>query len=663
MGTGTSDRRGGLAGKAVQEMSTLDAAIALGRQGYRVFPVIENGKIPAIGAWPQRATTDEAEIRRMWTTHDPVLGTTTTRNYNIGIATQGLLVLDVDNKGDKRGSDTLAELDLMNGVPDTFTVETPSGGFHLYYRPLDEVANSAGRIGHGLDVRGQGGYVVAPGSTIDGKAYRVAKAAPLADAPFWLENDAGKAPRRDPKHRQVIDILDMQPAVDRATRMLLDAPAAIEGEGGDHHTFKIACAVKDAGVSELTALELMAVHFNPRCVPPWSDEALAIKVANAYRYGKRAIGEGSAQADFGPVETHGGDETADKPSGKKPRRLKFVLPRDISVIQRTKHLIKNWIEEESFVVTYGDSNVGKSFQDQAMHAHIALGLPWAGRKVTQGATCYIAAEGGRSAQLRVAALKKHFKVEDMPLALVASPVNLLDPKADVQELIELMLEVERQIGKIRYFTIDTLARAMAGGNENSPDDMGAFIANKDAIRAAVKAAGNTIHHKGKDGAKGMRGHSSLFAAADTVIEVSRGLITAVKQRDMDTGDTIDFDLKQIELGRDEDNMPITTAVAVFGTGDAARDFGGNPARTALVLRALRDCVEANSGRPVSWDEWREMCVNYINRGVSEGFSEAENGAEWPVPGNSRNAALRDERDRLEKHRAASKNRRDQWVAR
>lgn len=680
MGRGTTDRRGGMAGETVQEMSTLDAALKLARKGYRVFPVIEDGKIPAIGAWPQRATTDEAEIRRMWTT----------RNFNIGIATKGLLVLDVDNKGGKRGSDTLAELDVMNGVPDTFTVETPSGGLHLYYRPADEVANSAGRIGHGLDVRGQGGYVVAPGSTIDGKQYRIAKDVPVVDAPFWLEAEAGAAPRRDQKQRQVIDLLDMPRTVDRAVAMLREAAPAVEGAGGDHHTFKVACAVKDAGVSELTALELMALHWNPRCAPPWSDEQLAVKVANAYRYGKRPVGEGSPQADFEAVE-HGSTEIPTEGPKARPklyrRRFSEIQPRlgETSLVQKL-------LGEGGMSVIYGQSNTGKTFFAMALAYAIAAGQPFAGLKAQQGAVVYVAAEAGVSAENRIAAIRSMCKAQDVPFDLVPCPVDLLRGDGDTQPLIDLIKEAEAEHGKVRLVVIDTLSRAIAGGNENDSADMGALVKHLDAIRAACRTHVQVVHHAGKDQAKGARGHSLLRAATDTEIEIADGVATTTKQRDMEASPPIGFDLKVVELGTGADGMTVTSCVCVpMMAGSAAEDFGpgaGGPEdldrevraikiklrgrdrpekgedlralRMALMLRALGEAVEANDGQPVSGEAWVKAAENAVSDGINtgkKGFFEA-----W---GNrpredSRGRLLRTMRTMADDKGLVRKNKRDQY---
>src|SRR4051812_18886432 len=70
--------------------------------------------------------------------------------------------------------------------------------------------------------------------------------------------------------------------------------------------------------------------------------------------------------------------------------------------------------------------------------------------------------------------------------------------------------------------IDTLFRALAGGNENACEDMGTVVANADRIRAATGACVLMIHQCGKDAVRGMRGHSSLKAATDSEIEVACG---------------------------------------------------------------------------------------------------------------------------------------------
>ena len=151
--------------------------------------------------------------------------------------------------------------------------------------------------------------------------------------------------------------------------------------------------------------------------------------------------------------------------------------------------------------------------------------------------------------------------------------------------------------------VDTLSRALAGGNENSSEDMGALVQNMDAIRAETGACVLFIHHTGKDQARGARGWSGLRAAIDTEIEVvadeRAGIATAtvVKQRDMPKGSAFGFRLETVVLGRNRHGEDVTTCV-VEPTGlDASRPAKG--ARLSgdqvAALRVLQDAI-AEHGR-------------------------------------------------------------------
>ena len=146
-----------------------EAALKLAARGMHVFPLIANGKTPATLHGYQDASHDAKRVAEMWK-HRP--------DANIGIATgaSGLVVIDVDTKHAVDGWDSLtAAMDKFGELPGpTRMASTPSGGGHLYFRAPEgvEIRNSAGKLGPGLDVRARGGYVVAPPSIIDSRAYR-----------------------------------------------------------------------------------------------------------------------------------------------------------------------------------------------------------------------------------------------------------------------------------------------------------------------------------------------------------------------------------------------------------------------------------------------------------------------------------------------------------
>jgi hypothetical protein len=156
-------------------------ALAYARRGLHVFPCLPRGKEPATANGYKDATVDPALIERWWRQD---------ADCNIGIATGArshCFVLDVD------GDDAEAVLqklgDHCGALPPTVETITPRGRHVFFDWPSHPVRNSAGKLGPGLDIRGEGGYVVAPPSIHpSGRAYAwsVDSANTFARAPSWL---------------------------------------------------------------------------------------------------------------------------------------------------------------------------------------------------------------------------------------------------------------------------------------------------------------------------------------------------------------------------------------------------------------------------------------------------------------------------------------------
>ena len=166
-----------------------------------VFPLAPGTKCPIKGSHGLRDATDDHDVSRARWQRTP--------QANIGAATgraSGFWVLDSDLP---HGPGSLTALEAEHGpLPVTIEASTPRGGRHLYWRwPADgpEIRNSAGRIGTGLDVRGEGGQIVLPPSVLaDGRCYRWVKngACTFADAPGWLAKivlPPPAPPRAEPK--------------------------------------------------------------------------------------------------------------------------------------------------------------------------------------------------------------------------------------------------------------------------------------------------------------------------------------------------------------------------------------------------------------------------------------------------------------------------------
>lgn len=295
--------------------------------------------------------------------------------------------------------------------------------------------------------------------------------------------------------------------------------------------------------------------------------------------------------------------TQQDPSTRFPF-LSFDDASQQAITDRHDPLIKGLLDKHTMSVLYGDSNAGKTFVALGMAHAVWQGIPYGPLPTAQGNIAYIAAEGGRGIKKRVRALDIELGCPTRRdgFHLLVSPVDLLHPEADLEDLTKALLA----LGPIDFLVIDTLSRALAGGDENSSTDMGSFVRNIDKIRKATDAHIMVIHHSGKDRARGARGHSLLRAATDTEIEVERsaeagihrGVIRVSKQRDMEGDLTAGFSLRDVPLGVVGENV-VKSAVAVLegAAGVAAGQStggGGTPIFAALteaeahVLAALTD---------------------------------------------------------------------------
>ena len=206
----------------------------------------------------------------------------------------------------------------------------------------------------------------------------------------------------------------------------------------------------------------------------------------------------------------------------------------------------------------------------------------------------MAAEGGTRIRKRLAALKRHHSDMGSPLfALIRYPIDLRSSDANLKELIALIALAENEIGeRCVWVVVDTLSRALAGGDENSPVDMGRIVTAADAIRDATSAHFSFVHHTGKDAARGARGHSLLRAATDTEIEVTTGAVSVTKQRDMESDFTLGFQLLDISIGEDPNGMPIRSAIVEWN-GEATKPSKAGPSNR---VPASQGCLPTSSLR-------------------------------------------------------------------
>jgi hypothetical protein len=275
-----------------------ELALAYARKGWKVFPIVPGTKDRPLVKWGAEASCDQAIVTQWWKRVPDA-------NIGLAVGQSGLAIVDLDNKKGKNGSKTWDKLQMLNGdAPDTLTVRTPSGGYHLYF--AGAVRNSVEKLGDGVDTRGEGGrggYVLLPGSSLDGVGeYTVTnRGTPISALPEWVIQTIGEW-KSERVHRTDIETELDTPAVMKWAEHYLaeDARPAVDGKGGNNTTFYVACSCRDKGLSEDTTARMMIELYNPRCQPPWSDDEIRTFAKNAWSYAS-VVGPGgdSAQAHFG----------------------------------------------------------------------------------------------------------------------------------------------------------------------------------------------------------------------------------------------------------------------------------------------------------------------------------------------------------------------------
>ena len=338
-------------------MSNVAVAIALARRQFKVFPIKPGLKFPPLVTdWPGLATTDEEQIRAWWALYP---------NANAGVHCTGYLVIDCDVKSG--GPMSLAALDAIYELPPTLRTITPSGGSHLFYA-LPEghpgVPNTVGKLGKGLDVRSERGYVVSAGSEVATGRYRFESEAAVAPAPEWL---LAKLGRIEPKTAgAAVVVPDASDAVvAHAVRWLEAHPGAIEGQGGDLYTYTTGCRLRDFGLSARQAVEARLV-WNDRRSPPWTAIEIETKVGNAYRFAQEAPGKAVpvTAEDFEATAVQNVGTSAEvptvshaAPAAAGPMRLS-AFAADTAALP--DYLIKGVLSRQSYAVMAGAPGEGKA---------------------------------------------------------------------------------------------------------------------------------------------------------------------------------------------------------------------------------------------------------------------------------------------------------------
>jgi hypothetical protein len=240
----------------------------------------------------------------------------------------------------------------------------------------------------------------------------------------------------------------------------------------------------------------------------------------------------------------------------QPCRYQLLSADDIAKLKPASWRVKSIFPEVGLGAIFGPSASGKSFLAFDLATSIASGEPWFGMKTRQSPVVYIMLEGEAGLQNRVTAWETaHNKALPPALKLILQPVDLMSWQ-DPADLLKVLPENA-------VIFIDTLNRASPTADENKSQDMGQIISQAKLLSAETSGLVILVHHTGKEAARGLRGHSSLFAALDGAIEVTRDNAgnrawSVAKAKDGQDGIAHSFRLKVHTLGKDAEGDEMTS---------------------------------------------------------------------------------------------------------
>jgi len=380
----------------------MECALQYVADGYRVFPlhtVMAEGdctcgrrECASIGKHPRTehgmkdASTDQGQVRRWWQTFP---------RSNIGLATgNGLVVIDID----PRHGGSLEALKEIAPLPKTTSVQTGGGGWHLYftYNAQGSIPNSAGLLGEGIDVRGDGGYVVAPPSLhASGESYRIlgpTKPVPLPEAFLrLLLSPRGKQKKDIPPPEQSIAAQLAQDLVIR------------EGQRNDR-LFSLACKLRNWGANDQVVEIALNAANNMHCQPPMGAAEVRQIVSSSQRY------EPGASPLPAPLRILGRAEAMSTTFPEPKWAVEHFLPEGVTLLGGKPKMGKSWLALWiSLAIASGSLALGRLPTTQGSVLYLALedgarrvvertkkllqGLPWPEGFVWSNA-CESLAQGG-----------------------------------------------------------------------------------------------------------------------------------------------------------------------------------------------------------------------------------------------------------------------------
>lgn len=504
----------------------LGLALRYAKAGIPVFPLEPGAKTPRKGSHGHKDATREEAIIRQWFSDDPEMNWGAVggaERFNpITDETEHLVWIDLDRHGAKDGLRSFTNACQAAGIDprgiNTLEVETPNGGLHLGFWTAQAIRHGVDVLGEGsgVDVRSEGkGYVVGPGSALDGRPYRIVNDAPIAD----MGKLAGLFPtgtaEAKPVDRTPLPGVDPARAEDRARDYLKTAPVSIKGQGGDQTALKVAARLKDLGCTEPETLDLMlSEHWHNGC--GWTPERLATKVSNAFRYGQNPPGSSAPEAIFAAFVEPPDPEAPPKPA--RPAALEVLRWSELkdTPVPEVQWIWKPFFPRVSFGALVSHPGHGKSWLSLQIAVAVATGLPIFGEHTCGPAGAgVLALEDDKHVLHRrlksiregygLAWTERHDTLLDQNLRAMVrarAPLEGLGQAAAAHELAQLAAELGRAMANTQdppaVLFLDTL-NAIHSGDENSNTETRQLAATIFGIGDTLNCSVWALHHLRKTG--------------------------------------------------------------------------------------------------------------------------------------------------------------------
>jgi hypothetical protein len=551
--------------------SALDHALIYAQWGWRVVPIKPGTKRPALDDWVKRATTDAGLISDWWQAHP---------DHGVGIVTgeqSGIWVLDVDP--DHGGDDSLADLERIHGtLPNTIESITGGGGRHIIFRwPGWNPGTGAGKLGPGLDVRAEGGQIVAPPSVhpVSRQVYSwdldvdpMQGCAPQ-DAPDWLLDLLKTEPRAEkPRSQYGTPVRDLDRPGDRFAAVTT-WPQLLEADGATcigtrldvtGNNYELWCrpgkAPRDGASATLyyggsdvlkvftsnwpglTAGETYtkfgyytATHHGgdhhasaSELGKKQSNDALRTWLENVARTPSPAVAQ-AATATSASVDEQFVQQVEQMVAGEDEHLRDMLV--DWSTFWQMEHDDDDWFAEPVFArarghAIYAPAKLGKSLLILDIMAAVATGREILGRANPHGPRHVLYIDYEMTLRDVHERLTDYGYDETCDLSYLhyASLPSL--PPLDTFAGGAMVLRLARLVGA-EFVVFDTISRAVEG-EENSADTFRAFYRHTGMMLKAAEIGWARVAHAGKDAEKGMRGSSAANDDVDVVwrIEAAEG---------------------------------------------------------------------------------------------------------------------------------------------